>query len=295
MTRLWTTRSCLLSLLCSACMVGPKYQRPVAQTPVALKEIAGNDQWKMATPSDGLLKGKWWEIFGDPELNRLEELVNVNNQNVKQAEAQFREARAVDRRQSRQLLSHHRIEPGHHAKRRRSKCGQRRRNQPRLFPTRHRHLGAGSVGPRSSVGGKCRRQRAGERRRSGERPPQRSRRCWPPITFCWPRRTCSWRSCKTPSTPTRRTWNSPSTASTAASHRSSDITLAQTQLCRRQGPGHRNPRRRARQYEHAIAVLTGQPPSSLGHRHQQDRRAASAHPAGGSFAASRTAPRYRRQ
>ncbi len=57
--------------------------------------MAGNDQWKMATPSDGLLKGKWWEIFGDPELNRLEELVNVNNQNVKQAEAQFREARAL--------------------------------------------------------------------------------------------------------------------------------------------------------------------------------------------------------
>ena len=67
----------------------------MAQTPPALKEMAGNDQWKMATPSDGLLKGKWWEIFGDPELNRLEELVNVNNQNVKQAEAQFRQARAL--------------------------------------------------------------------------------------------------------------------------------------------------------------------------------------------------------
>jgi NodT family efflux transporter outer membrane factor (OMF) lipoprotein len=57
--------------------------------------MAGNDQWKMATPSDGLLKGKWWEVFGDPELNRLEELVAVNNQNVKQAEAQFRQARAL--------------------------------------------------------------------------------------------------------------------------------------------------------------------------------------------------------
>jgi len=67
----------------------------VATTPVALKEMAGNDQWKMATPSDGLLKGKWWEIFGDPQLNRLEELVSVNNQNVKLAEAQFRQARAL--------------------------------------------------------------------------------------------------------------------------------------------------------------------------------------------------------
>ena len=63
--------------------------------PAAFKEMAGNDQWKMATPSDGLLKGKWWEIFGDPQLNRLEELVDINNQNVKQAEAQFRQARAL--------------------------------------------------------------------------------------------------------------------------------------------------------------------------------------------------------
>ena len=85
----------LASLLCSACRVGPQYQRPTTPMPVALKELNGNDQWKMATPSDGLIKGKWWEMFGDPELNRLEELVDVNNQNVKQAEAQFRQARAL--------------------------------------------------------------------------------------------------------------------------------------------------------------------------------------------------------
>ncbi|HEY2857725.1 MAG TPA: efflux transporter outer membrane subunit [Terracidiphilus sp.] len=83
------------AFLCSSCTVGPRYQRPVAQTPPSLKAMAGNDQWKMATPSDGLLKGHWWEIFGDPQLNRLEESVSINNQNVKQAEAQFREARAL--------------------------------------------------------------------------------------------------------------------------------------------------------------------------------------------------------
>jgi len=94
MTRFWKT-AIFASLLCSGCAIGPRYQRPVAQTPQALKEMAGNDQWKMATPSDGLLKGKWWEIFGDPELNRLEELVDVDNQNVKVAEAQFRQARAI--------------------------------------------------------------------------------------------------------------------------------------------------------------------------------------------------------
>jgi NodT family efflux transporter outer membrane factor (OMF) lipoprotein len=85
----------LAPLFLSACTIGPKYRRPVAAAPVALKEMAGNDQWKMATPSDGLIKGKWWEMFGDPQLNQLEELVNVNNQNVRQAEAQFREARAT--------------------------------------------------------------------------------------------------------------------------------------------------------------------------------------------------------
>ena len=95
MTRFWKISLLVASLVGAGCTIGPRYQRPVAQTPPALKGMAGNDQWKMATPSDGLLKGKWWEIFGDPELNRLEELVNVNNQNVKQAEAQFREARAL--------------------------------------------------------------------------------------------------------------------------------------------------------------------------------------------------------
>ena len=94
MTRYWKI-AVLASLLCSACRVGPQYQRPMTPMPVALKELNGNDQWKMATPSDALIKGNWWEIFGDPELNRLEELVNVNNQNIKVAEAQFRQARAL--------------------------------------------------------------------------------------------------------------------------------------------------------------------------------------------------------
>jgi NodT family efflux transporter outer membrane factor (OMF) lipoprotein len=85
----------LAPLLLSGCTIGPKYRTPVAPAPVAFKQMAGNDQWKMAAPSDGLIKGKWWEIFGDPQLNRLEEMVNIDNQSVKQAEAQFREGRAA--------------------------------------------------------------------------------------------------------------------------------------------------------------------------------------------------------
>ena len=95
MTRHWKIALLVPLLLCSACAIGPHYQRPVAPVPVDFKEMAGNDQWKMATPGDALPKGKWWEIFGDPQLNRLEELVDINNQSVKQAEAQFRQARAL--------------------------------------------------------------------------------------------------------------------------------------------------------------------------------------------------------
>jgi len=103
MTGYWKT-AIFSSLVCSGCLfnsgcaIGPKYQPPVLtpiQSPVAYKEFAGNDQWKMATPSDTVMKGKWWEIFGDPQLNKLEEMVEINNQNVKQAEANFRQARAL--------------------------------------------------------------------------------------------------------------------------------------------------------------------------------------------------------
>lgn len=85
----------IASLFCSACTIGPKYQVPTAPPAPSFKEVAGNDQWKMATPSDEMIKGKWWEMFGDPQLNQLEELVDINNQNVKQAEANFRAARAL--------------------------------------------------------------------------------------------------------------------------------------------------------------------------------------------------------
>jgi NodT family efflux transporter outer membrane factor (OMF) lipoprotein len=82
-------------LFCSGCAVGPKYQAPVVPAPPAFKEIAGNDEWKTATPSDGLLKGKWWEIFNDPQLNELEERISASNFSVKQAEAQFRASRSL--------------------------------------------------------------------------------------------------------------------------------------------------------------------------------------------------------
>lgn len=81
-----------LLLLANACMVGPKYQRPAAPAPVAFKE-APPAGWKEAQPNDAL-RGKWWEIYHDPRLNALEEQVAISNQNVLAAAAQFEAAKA---------------------------------------------------------------------------------------------------------------------------------------------------------------------------------------------------------
>jgi len=85
-------------LLLNSCMVGPEYKRPPAPSPAAYKELPPPNspqasEWALAQPNDALARGKWWEIYRDPELNALEEQVSISNQNVLEAEAQFREAR----------------------------------------------------------------------------------------------------------------------------------------------------------------------------------------------------------
>ncbi len=76
--------------LLAGCTVGPKYNKPTVATPPAFKESEG---WKVAQPSDGAIKGKWWEMFNNPELNSLEEKVSVNNQNVASSAAAYFAAR----------------------------------------------------------------------------------------------------------------------------------------------------------------------------------------------------------
>jgi NodT family efflux transporter outer membrane factor (OMF) lipoprotein len=78
--------------LLPACTVGPNYVRPTTEIPGAYKEMEG---WKVAQPKDHLIRGTWWEIFNDQDLNALEEQANLSNQGVKVAEAQFRQARAL--------------------------------------------------------------------------------------------------------------------------------------------------------------------------------------------------------
>jgi len=62
------------------------------QAPPAYKEVG---DWKPAQPNDQNLGGAWWTIFQDPQLDALEQQINVGNQNLKAAEAQFRQARAA--------------------------------------------------------------------------------------------------------------------------------------------------------------------------------------------------------
>jgi NodT family efflux transporter outer membrane factor (OMF) lipoprotein len=87
-----------LALLVPGCAVGPNYVKPTTVEPAAFKEAPVDpSEWKVAQPSDAFPRGAWWKLFGDPELDALEEQVSPANQNVAQAEARFRAARAVVR------------------------------------------------------------------------------------------------------------------------------------------------------------------------------------------------------
>src|SRR6202166_1744847 len=93
----------LFTLLLSGCVVGPKYHQPPPAQPQAAvykespTQFPGNEGWTVAQPADATLRGKWWEIFNDPELNALEEQLDINNQNIKQFFENFMAARAIVR------------------------------------------------------------------------------------------------------------------------------------------------------------------------------------------------------
>lgn len=89
----------LLIVALEGCTVGPKYVKPAVPTSATFKEetpasFKESDQWQPAHPADQANRGNWWEIFGDLELNNLEQQIAGSNQDLKVAEARFREARA---------------------------------------------------------------------------------------------------------------------------------------------------------------------------------------------------------
>src|SRR5258708_16170238 len=100
-----TFRTCLCVMLCTltgCILVGPRYHRPAATQeplPSTYKEIPAHykdsEGWDVARPRDAMLRGEWWRIFHDPDLNALEEQLNINNNNIKLFFENFMQARAL--------------------------------------------------------------------------------------------------------------------------------------------------------------------------------------------------------
>ena len=90
-----------LALVLAGCNVGPRYNPPVPTAPAVYKESPGQfketDGWKVASPQDSALRGNWWEIYNDAELNDLEQQLNINNLNIRESFESFMEARSLVR------------------------------------------------------------------------------------------------------------------------------------------------------------------------------------------------------
>ena len=84
--------SALVPALLSACAAGPDYKRPTVDTPAAFKELG---DWKPAEPREPLAADNWWAVFGDPVLDDLQARLEVSNQNLRAAEAAYRQALAL--------------------------------------------------------------------------------------------------------------------------------------------------------------------------------------------------------
>ncbi len=91
------------AMIISGCTVGPNYHRPTAPSAPAFKESAvpvpppnpPNGGWKQVTPNDSAIRPNWWEMYQDPQLNKLEEQVAVSNQTLKASYEQYMQARAA--------------------------------------------------------------------------------------------------------------------------------------------------------------------------------------------------------
>jgi NodT family efflux transporter outer membrane factor (OMF) lipoprotein len=89
-TRPWAALALMFCV--TGCTVGPNYHQPSAPTTPEFKSVAG---WQPAQPADQQIRGHWWEVYGDSELDSLEEKVSVSNQSLKAAETQYTQARAM--------------------------------------------------------------------------------------------------------------------------------------------------------------------------------------------------------
>jgi len=99
----------MAAVLASGCAVGPAYQLPSTPQPSAYKETASEAEkvaagWTAAAPADTLERGPWWQLFGDPLLNQMADSIEVSNQNVAAAVANYAQARALVEQQRASLF-----------------------------------------------------------------------------------------------------------------------------------------------------------------------------------------------
>lgn len=85
--------------LLAGCAVGPRYEQPSTSLPATWKEAAAAEGWLPAAPADALDRGEWWKLFGDPALDELAARVQVSNQNIAAAVANYAQAQALVREQ----------------------------------------------------------------------------------------------------------------------------------------------------------------------------------------------------
>ena len=104
-----------------ACAPKVKYVQPTVEIAPAFRE---NAEWKTAQPADDLLRGNWWELFGDPELNALEQQIDVSNQTLKAADGAVRAGARAGPRHPRQPV------PDRRRRRRRSTRAEPSGNRP---------------------------------------------------------------------------------------------------------------------------------------------------------------------
>jgi NodT family efflux transporter outer membrane factor (OMF) lipoprotein len=114
---LGVTLALAIAALVAGCNVAPPYHKPSVETPPAYKELTPQDStaagiWKEAQPSDAAIRDKWWEMYNDPELNSLEERVDISNQNIAASFANFLAARAVVREARSQYFPTVSVAPG---------------------------------------------------------------------------------------------------------------------------------------------------------------------------------------
>ena len=199
-------RAVAIAFVCSiGCTVGPKYERPAVGVPAAFREATPAayrdlpaETWRPARPQDAALKGKWWEIFREPELDALEEQLNVDNQTIAQsfegymaARAQIDQARAgyfptVTLSPSVTHSQHRRRHRGcvrrlagrdvrNLGRRRHGRGPGRRRDKSKpVLDSARGVVGARSVGPRAECRAPAALRRAGQRRGSRERAADRA-------------------------------------------------------------------------------------------------------------------------